>query len=73
MRKIMDTPATHPAPDNNAVRSFDSGKWFDVGSSRLKPVYRPEDRLQAVIGLIKKANHNLKLFFICSRAMTLAR
>ncbi len=63
MRKNMDTPATHPVPDNSTASIFDDSEWFDVGDSRLKPVYLPEDRLQAVISLIENASHKLKLFF----------
>ena len=41
----------------------DAAKWFDVSGNRLKLIHHPDDRLQALMGLIEQAKSSLKLFF----------
>src|SRR5690554_265114 len=41
----------------------DAAKWFDVSGNRLKLIHQPDDRLQALMGLIEQAKSSLKQFF----------
>ncbi|HEY9090829.1 phosphatidylserine/phosphatidylglycerophosphate/cardiolipin synthase family protein [Parasphingorhabdus sp.] len=41
----------------------DDANWFDVSDNRLKLIQHPDDRLQALMGLIEQAQSSLKLFF----------